>query len=52
MLQVPVSTVYQWSYRGDGPRSIRLGRYLRFDPGDVARWLENRKAPTRSAGGR
>ena len=25
MLQVPVSTIYQWSYRGEGPRSIRLG---------------------------
>ena len=44
MLQVPVSTVYQWRYRGEGPRPIRLGRYLRFDPADVARWIEGRKA--------
>ena len=43
MLQVPVSTIYQWSYRGEGPRAIRLGRYLRFDPADVARWVESRK---------
>ncbi|HEY2666902.1 MAG TPA: helix-turn-helix domain-containing protein [Actinomycetota bacterium] len=44
MLQVPVNTVYQWRHRGEGPRPIRLGRHLRFDPVDVARWLETRKA--------
>lgn len=43
MLQVPVETLYKWRHRGEGPRPIRLGRHLRFDPADVARWLEARK---------
>lgn len=44
LLQVPLSTIYQWRHRGVGPKPIRVGRYLRFDPEDVARWLETRKA--------
>ena len=44
LLQVPVQTIYQWRYRGEGPTPIRIGRHLRFDPGDVARWVEARKA--------
>lgn len=44
LLQVPVGTVYQWRCRGEGPTSMRVGRYVRFDPRDVARWLEDRKA--------
>lgn len=43
LLQVPVRTIYQWRLRGEGPRSMRIGRYLRFDPHDVRRWLESRK---------
>ncbi len=44
MLQVPVGTIYQWRHRGAGPIPIRIGGHLRFDPVDVARWLEDRKA--------
>ncbi len=44
MLQVPVGTIYHWRHRGEGPRPIRIGGHLRFDPADVARWLEIRKA--------
>jgi excisionase family DNA binding protein len=43
LLKVPVTTIYQWRHRGEGPRPIRVGRYLRFDPSDVARWIEARK---------
>jgi excisionase family DNA binding protein len=43
-LQVPVATIYRWRHRGEGPDSIRVGRHLRFDPADVARWLDDRKA--------
>jgi predicted DNA-binding transcriptional regulator AlpA len=46
MLQVPAKTVYQWRYLGEGPPSVRIGRYLRFDPRDVVSWLEDRKAMT------
>lgn len=44
VLQVPVRTIYQWRLRGDGPQGMRVGKYLRFDPADVARWLDRRKA--------
>lgn len=43
MLQVPIKTIYQWRLRGLGPKSMRIGRYLRFDPEDVSRWIEGRK---------
>lgn len=39
-LRVPVSTIYQWRYRGVGPRAVRVGRYLRYRWEDVERWLE------------
>jgi excisionase family DNA binding protein len=44
LLQVPVNTIYRWRFRGEGPTGMRIGRYLRFDPRDVASWLEARKA--------
>lgn len=46
VLQVPVKTLYQWRFRGEGPKPIRVGRYLRYDPTDVATWVEARKAAT------
>jgi excisionase family DNA binding protein len=39
-LGVPRATVYVWSSRRVGPRSVRVGRYLRFRPTDVEAWLE------------
>ncbi|MER5823029.1 helix-turn-helix domain-containing protein [Streptomyces mirabilis] len=42
MLRLPsVETVYQWRRKGIGPRGFRVGRYLRFDPGDVRAWVES-----------
>jgi excisionase family DNA binding protein len=38
-LGVPRATVYVWSSRRIGPRSVRVGRYLRFRPADVEAWL-------------
>ena len=39
-LQVPVATIHQWHHRGSGPTAIKVGRHLRFRPGDVDRWLD------------
>ena len=39
-LGVPTSTLYYWRYRGIGPRGIRIGRYLRYDPEAIRRWVE------------
>ena len=44
LLQVPIGTIYQWRHRGEGPKPIRIGRHLRFDPADVETWVETRKA--------
>jgi excisionase family DNA binding protein len=52
LLQVPVKTIYQWRHRGEGPRPMRLGKYLRFDPVDVATWIEARKACSAERQGR
>jgi excisionase family DNA binding protein len=42
MLGVPVATVYQWRYKGIGPRGHRLGKHVRYSADDVAAWLEKR----------
>lgn len=38
-LGIPVRTLYQWKWRGDGPPVRKVGRHLRYDPADVRRWL-------------
>lgn len=49
LLGVPVETVYQWRRKRTGPQGFRIGRHLRYDPQDVARWvaslLDNEGAP-------
>lgn len=42
-LQVPIKTLYDWRHKGEGPPTIRVGRHLRFDPADIADWLNARK---------
>lgn len=41
-LQVPLANLYQWRYRGVGPRSIKVGRHLRWRRSDIDRWLSDR----------
>ena len=41
LLQVTVASIYQWHHRGQGPKPIKVGRYLRFHPVELARWLES-----------
>ncbi|GAA2155777.1 hypothetical protein GCM10009844_43340 [Nocardioides koreensis] len=41
-LGIPVSTLYYWSYRGEGgPRILRIGRSLRYNPYAVAEWAQS-----------
>lgn len=37
---VPLSTVYQWSHRGGGPKFIKVGRHLRARWDDIEKWLD------------
>lgn len=38
-LGVPVSTVYKWNYRHEGPPYKRVGKFARYRADDVLRWL-------------
>ncbi|MGH8907274.1 MAG: helix-turn-helix transcriptional regulator [Egibacteraceae bacterium] len=48
-LKVPVATIYQWRYRGEGPRGIRVGRYVRYRRADVDAFLNERMDPRPAA---
>ena len=38
-LGVPVKTLYQWKWRGEGPPVRKIGRHLRYDPAEVRAWV-------------
>jgi excisionase family DNA binding protein len=40
----PVSTVYRWRSRGEGPPGFRLGKAVRFKVDDVDRWITEQAA--------
>ena len=42
LLRVSQKTVRRWM-TAEGLPSIRVGRLVRFEPGDVSRWLSARK---------
>lgn len=39
-LGVPVKTLYQWKWRGEGPPVRKIGRYLRYVPDQVRAWVD------------
>lgn len=44
-LGVPVATLYRWRGHGQGPRSARIGRGLRYKASDVEQWVEKQLTP-------
>jgi predicted DNA-binding transcriptional regulator AlpA len=42
-LGVPVTTLYAWRYRGEGPPGFRVGRHLRYRWRDVDLWIRGRR---------
>jgi DNA-binding transcriptional MerR regulator len=40
-LGVPPRSLYDWRLRGYGPPSKKIGRYLRYDPAALRRWLDS-----------
>ena len=40
-LQVPVQTLYSWRVRGEGPPALKIGKYLRYRPNEVQRWVDS-----------
>ncbi|MBN7314511.1 MULTISPECIES: helix-turn-helix domain-containing protein [Mycobacteroides] len=41
-LGVPVRTLAEWRYRGNGPRFAKVGRHIRYRREDVDAWLGER----------
>ncbi|WP_432847314.1 helix-turn-helix domain-containing protein [Amycolatopsis sp. CA-161197] len=39
-LGVPVKTLYQWKWRGEGPPVKKIGRHLRDDPAKLRAWVD------------
>uniref|UniRef100_A0AAU2A211 Helix-turn-helix domain-containing protein n=1 Tax=Streptomyces sp. NBC_00093 TaxID=2975649 RepID=A0AAU2A211_9ACTN len=45
MFKLPsVETLYQWRRKGIGPTGFRVGKYIRYDPATVARWVTEQTA--------
>jgi excisionase family DNA binding protein len=42
-LGVPLATIYRWRSRGEGPSGFKVGRHVRYSPGDVRDWLDTRR---------
>jgi excisionase family DNA binding protein len=43
-LGVPVSTVYLWRSRGEGPSGFKIGKRVRYRAADVVKWLNEQQA--------
>jgi excisionase family DNA binding protein len=41
VLKVPKSTLYQWSYLGEGPPVVRVGRHLRYPSDLLTGWIDS-----------
>lgn len=42
-LNIPVRTIYQWRYRGEGPPMYRFGGHVRTRRSDLHEWIEAHK---------
>jgi hypothetical protein len=38
-LGVPLKTLAVWRSQGKGPRYVRVGKHVRYDPRDVEAWI-------------
>lgn len=51
-LDVPVTTLYAWRHRGEGPPGFRVGKHLRYRRSDVEEWIRRRLEEAQSQGRR
>ncbi len=47
VLGIKETTLYFLNHKGRGPKYYKIGRYCRYRPTDVERWLETRCATNR-----
>jgi DNA-binding transcriptional MerR regulator len=45
--QVPVATVRYWRHRGEGPKAVKIGRFVRYKFNDVLAWERQLEASAR-----
>lgn len=43
-IRIPVKTLYNWRWRGEGPKGFRVGNTLLYEKKDVDDWLAGQKA--------
>jgi excisionase family DNA binding protein len=43
-LRVPVATVRKWNHLGTGPRPLKIGRHVRYEPAVVRKWVDGRRS--------
>lgn len=43
-LRVPPTTLYQWRTKGTGPKSSKVGRYVRYRWEDIEKYLDETQA--------
>ncbi len=46
-LGIPEATLHQLNSKRTGPRSYKVGRHRKYDPADVAEWLDSRASDSR-----
>jgi excisionase family DNA binding protein len=49
ILGVPITTLYQWRHKRVGPKSLRVGRHLRYREADLETWLREQEQQDQSA---
>jgi predicted DNA-binding transcriptional regulator AlpA len=49
LLGVPPRTIYSWRYRGVGPRAIKVGGAVKYEPAEVRRYLDAQADPRPAA---
>ena len=50
LTRIPVETLRYLRWRGEGPRSFKLGRRVMYERADVLQWIEEQKAATGRGG--
>jgi predicted DNA-binding transcriptional regulator AlpA len=48
-LGIPTATLHQLNHKGTGPRSYKIGRHRKYDPADIAAWLQARASDARES---
>lgn len=46
-LNLPSKTLRDWRLRGLGPPAFKFGRHVRFDLGDLEKWVQEQREDAR-----